>query len=309
MLAGGLPWGLTLLAKSRVVGLSLSMPRTENLGSVTQVSVDVNLGGMLGHLQLLVQRTMNLVSLGLQAGRTLPTQHVELPDTSIAFSIDRSLRWEPETAKAEFTNWLLVNGFRDASEAVAAFLESIRTVVAFWHLATSQSQKGKLRGTDWNERVVDESKKFHRLGLRQKFQFLQKEYGLSLDPVLVEQVLTINAVRNCLVHRGGIVGPIDVDNEGKLVVKWTRLAIIIRDSTGEREAVPPAKVEAGGEVSIQNMQTEKAFSLGRRITFGVQEFSDLCWTLFLFGSSTTQVVEKYGRARGIQFKNPPDRLN
>jgi hypothetical protein len=116
-------------------------------------------------------------------------------------------------------------------------------------------------------------------------------------------VLSINAARNCLVHRGGAVGPVDVDDNGKLVVRWTRFAVFVRDSVGEREVVPPAKVEAGGEISIRNMQTERVFSLGQSIGFSVQEFSDLCWTLFLFASSASKIVEKYGRARGIHFKD------
>jgi hypothetical protein len=161
------------------------MPEVENTKAVTQVSVDVNLGAMVGQLQRAVQRTMNLVCIGLQSRGTLVTEHLELPDTSVALSIDSGLRWDTEFAKTEFANWALVNGFRDASEAVGAFLESVRAVVAFWSLAASQVQEGRLSVTDWKRKVVDEAKKFHRFGFPHKLEFLEKEYALSLDPDLV----------------------------------------------------------------------------------------------------------------------------
>jgi hypothetical protein len=271
---------------------------------VINISISINLAAMTSQLQRILQRAMNLVAMGLNAGKSTSPIPFELPDSTVTFQFAANEQWTSEHASQEWNRWVLCNGFRDAAEAVGAFLEEVQSVLAYWALTERQDSSGGIRGTDWHELIVGRGQKFHRRGLPDKITFLEKQYGLVLDPTLTSQVLSINTVRNCLVHRNGIVTPRDVTNDEKLLLQWTRLVLILRDEAGEREVLPPVEVAAGAEAAVGNRPTRKEFTVGQDIVLNIEEFTQICWTLMTFGNSCTKAVEAHGRNRGIKFKEP-----
>ena len=98
----------------------------------------------------------------------------------------------------------------------------------------------------------------------------------------------------------------DTNENGALQVSWRRLALIVIGEDGEREVSPPATFEASESIGVVHRDTSKMFSVGTAISFSVQEFADLCWSLFLFGVSTTKLVENWGEERGIDLQRPQD---
>jgi hypothetical protein len=142
--------------------------------------------------------------------------------------------------------------------------------------------------------------------LPDKIQHLQDTYSLALDPDLVRHLQSINAARNCLVHRRGLVQEQDLNEDGALRVSWRRLAPVITGAAGEREFYPGILVVPGESVGVSNRDVSKSFPLGTAIAFSVQEFADVCWSLFLFGDSTTKRVEDWARAHGYELRMPHD---
>jgi hypothetical protein len=270
-----------------------------------QFHVNVNLGALLGQLQAAIQRTIHLTALGLNAVSRLSQEDLQLPGTSIQLSLAGPSPWPIEEAQEAFSHWTLVNGFRDASEAVSGFLESTRTVLAVWQLGIRQ-QSTPLTIGDWQETVQSEGHRFHRSGLPDKIEHLQQTYGLSLDPDLIMHIRSINAARNCLVHRGGVVQERDTNEAGALRVSWRRLTLLVSGENGEREIFPSGLIEAGESLGVAYRDASKIFSVGTAISFSVQEFADLCWSLFLFGVSTTKLVETWGVEHGFNLQMPQD---
>src|SRR4030095_9320340 len=151
-----------------------------------------------------------------------------------------------------------------------------------------------------------QQRRFHRLGLPDKIDDLQRIYSLALDPDLVGHLRTINDARNCLVHRQGIVQERDVNEDAALRVSWRRLACVIRGPDGERDFFPGSLVDVGETLCVSNRDVAKLFPLGTAISFSVQEFADVCWSLFLLGLSTVKLVEDWGRAHGFTLQEPQD---
>jgi hypothetical protein len=270
-----------------------------------QFHIHIDCGALLGQLQHAIQRTIYLAALGLNATPRLTQDDLQLPGTSISLQIAGPTPWLIEEAREGFQYWILMNGLRDATEAISGFLEETRTVLAAWQIGI-RGRSGPVTGADWHEATVLQRRRFHSLGLPHKITHLQGTYSLALNPDLVGHLLTINAARNCLVHRRGLVQEHDLNEDGALRVSWRRLAPVIQGPEGEREGVIGALVDVGESLVFSNRDVEKRFPLGTAISFSAQEFADVCWSLFLLGLSTVKLVEDWARERGIELQQPQD---
>lgn len=268
------------------------------------IQLSTNLAALSAQLQFDLQKALNLVAVGLHASEAVQKAPFSLPKTAFFQQFAPNDHWTAEHTACEWERWVLRNGFRDVSELIASFLENGQKILANWHLVALQRTR-KLIGADWNEVIVSREKKFHRLGLPEKLDFLQKHYSfVPADASLVRQVFSINAARNCLVHRNGVVGTTDITENDKFILEWTALAIIVQKDGIETQVVPPATVEAGSSVGIGNRPRRKDFGLGEPIVVDSREFSEICWTLSFFGSSCARKLEQHGRDQGIKFTDP-----
>lgn len=258
---------------------------------------NINLDAMIGKLQRKVQKSINNVTLGLQSNPDIPDDFIKIPGVSFALSFVPPESQNHETLKTEFHDWVLINGFRDASESISSFLEETYAVLALWQLIDRQNANNHLLGDDWNELVIQGAKRFHRLGLPDKIEYL-KAQNLEIENDLISNILSINIARNCLVHRDGFVGGKDFNSKESLNVSWKRMSLILMDESGEKEIQIPHQVEKESTLAIKNTSSTKKFELGEKITFTTQEFSDICWCLYLFGLDITQKIEKFGVKRG-----------
>ena len=182
-----------------------------------------------------------------------------------------------------------------------------RRVLAAWQLAL-RSRSGSISGAEWHKITVSQQRSFDKGGLPDKIKDLQKAYSLALDPDLAGHLLSINRARNCLVHRGGIVQDDDLNEDGVLRVSWRRLALVIRGPGSERDGFPGARFEADESLVVANRDVSKGFPLGTAISFSVQEFADVCWSLFLLALSTVKLAEDWTREHGITLQMSQDGL-
>jgi hypothetical protein len=261
------------------------------------LDIHLDLGAVLAQLQRALQRSVDLVSFGLHAAETAANGSLALPGVyfHVAAASDAALNFDQ--AKQEFPPWLVGHGLRDSIEAVGLFLEEVRKVCAVWSLSNETT------GAKWMARMVEETKKFHRRGLPEKLTFLEKEYGLAIPP-LKDQILSINAARNCIVHRRGIVHDQDANSPKGLRVQWRKYKMFVDGPSGRREIVPPAMVEGGERLVLIEGDAEKVFAKGNIVGFSAQEFSEICWSLLSFGIVTIKNLEAHGRAKGMSFDQP-----
>lgn len=265
--------------------------------SEQHIHISINLDCLRGQLQRSLQKIIFLVSAGLQNITALNSELLELP---IPFKtvFDDGLRWSDEVAQETYSELVLCNGFRDAIEAVGAALEEAHRVLTLWDLLDDNSQC-KLSGAEWNAIFIDGDKHFHRLGLPHKLSHLRLNHELFLDERLSSHLTSINKARNCLVHRNGIVSSRDLTTNTDLEVTWRRIYFFLQDADGEYALEIGRRVEKESIVGMRFEDTSKSFPLGHQISFSAQEFSDLCWSLFLFGNDLVQKISDLGLERGF----------
>ena len=264
-----------------------------------KIHIDINLNGLRGELQRSLQRTIYLVSAGLQTKDKIDPDHLRLPTNSVTMIFDDGLKWDAQTAEGQYSEWVLSNGFRDLMEYFNAFFESAHKVLAFWGLTTRQKAGIEITGSDWNQIIVSGVRSFHRRGLPDKFSHVEGKHNIPIDAKLREQILSINAARNCLVHRNGVVTEQDVGASGALEIKWTSLALIVKSENGEKELVLGEVVKKGSVIAMQSKESVKKFNLGERVLFTAQEFANICWGLFMFGDDLVQKMSDFGVRNGF----------
>jgi len=243
----------------------------------------------------------NLVAIGLNSVNSITTESFVIPDSSIRHQYDSNNQWTLDAARANWEYWILRNGFRDIAEATSGLLEEIQRVLSYWQLSFLQAERGELLGNDWNEMVVKRSRQFHKRTLPQKFDFLEKHYHFTVDPDLLRQVLSINAARNCFVHRNGFVGSEDAESSGFLDLEWSALVAIAIIDGQEQEIRPPQLFEGGTRIGAATRPRSKQIPIGGSLEVNATEFAQMGWTLFIFSQSCAHRLEAYGRERGIEF--------
>jgi len=88
----------------------------------------------------------------------------------VSVSPAQNMRLTRDRAVAEAEQWLLRTVIRDAIELTNLFLDHCRYVSALFR----STHDGKLRGEDYNRIIDKEQKKFHQLGLPNKFKEMRK---------------------------------------------------------------------------------------------------------------------------------------
>lgn len=264
-----------------------------------KINIKINLAGLISELQRSVQRTINLVASGLETKQYVTGESMRLPDTSMGITLDKHLKWDREQAQKEYSKWVLINGFRDVTEGAGLFLESVHQILSYWDLGIRMKGEGPLTGDNWNEMIVKGGRSFHALGFPDKLDHLSKKHKLVLNKTLTSEVLSINATRNCLVHRRAIVSEKDSNCEDGLKIRWMKLAIVIKNEDGVKEIIPPFVAEKDSVLGVRNREEVKVFPLGSQVEFTAQEFADICWCFFVFGNSLTKSVEGRGTELGF----------
>jgi len=189
-----------------------------------------------GFIQGELQKSIDLVSFGLQAAEKLEVDSLTIPGTLFHLTPARNKVMEVEEARGEFRVWVLGNGLRDCVDAVGPTLEWARKVCFIWTREgeVSVNEDGTLHlsahltGKEWNEQLVREGAEFEFWPLRRKLAFLNESYGLR-TPGVSDQVMSISYARNCLTHRRGVVGPEDIRDNAtdRFVVYWKKMELTV----------------------------------------------------------------------------------
>jgi hypothetical protein len=112
--------------------------------------------------------------------------------------------------------------------------------------------------------------------------------------------LSINAARNCLAHREGIVHEKDTEDGMKLVVRWTATHVFIQfDDGAEEELQLGVPLRANGTVCLRTgVAREKTYSLGEKVSVSAKEFIQIGWSLYADAVAIAKLVETKGIAGG-----------
>lgn len=256
--------------------------------------ITINLNALLGELQESLQTTINLVAVALKASAPESVEDLRLPSEVFSTDFSTKARWSQAEAVEKHQTWAISNGLRDAVEGASSFIESAHRVLTVWDMASSNN--GQILYGDYQREM--EGKAFHRLGLPDKLTHLNSEHGISIDANLERHLLSINNARNCLVHRRGIVSQRDLNVDGKMIVQWRKLHLFLQDEDGEHDLVIGQIVEKQSVICLRVIDEQKVFALGERVMFTTQEFADVTWGLFAFGSELVKQVSAANPNKG-----------
>jgi hypothetical protein len=96
------------------------------------------------------------------------------------------------------------------------------------------------------------------------------------------EMQSLQDVRNCLEHRGGVVGEKDLDAAGKLRLVLPTLVPFANEETGAVELHAGYYAKKNTEIVVKRISREREYALGERFAFTAQEFSEIangCWLL------------------------------
>lgn len=269
------------------------------------VELKIDLQGIGGRVVRQVLRVTHFLKIGLQVDAAVVPPDVRLPGAEFEVELRAEVPWASEgELRNGWAEWLMLNGFRDVAELISGVLEEAQSVLATWQLIDERTRDNRTTTADFDELIIRRQAKFHRLSLKDKIEFFRTTYGLELDERTQKCFLSVNAARNCLAHRGGVVQERDVDASGCLVLTWMALIPFIEKDEQLLELTPGVPVVGPGTLGVQLQQREKRFSFGDKLAINAREFVQICWSIYFLAQALAVQLEKIGRARGIVFTEP-----
>jgi hypothetical protein len=203
--------------------------------------------------------------------------------------------------------WTLGNGLRDMIEALEPFLEEVWKVSGA--LKAHAGESGGPKTQDEIFGILQDLDKGHAgfqgYPVTKKLALLLKEEPSLLSREEKIAFFSIIALRNCLVHRRGIVGAKDCEGKDALSVTWLETRVLIEYQDGSREPLYAGMVtEREGMAILKRSWKETAFRLGDQVRFDTQDFADIALTLFFGALHMRDTFLEKVKTLGIQVEPP-----
>lgn len=198
-----------------------------------------------------------------------------------------------------YENWLLAAGFHSLIRGVRESLEAAAVC--------SQMLTGQIRvpSSATLGGVFDSLRKsVSKLPFPRLLATVNAVLVSTLD--FEREVLSMQKVRNCLEHRGGILRNEDIDADGAaLTLSFPRWKFFYMRGGEEIELAQCERVDAGdGEPEVQILgrfvPRSRTYHLGERITFTASEFSEIAMACSFFGNELASKLPAPGHRLGDQ---------
>jgi hypothetical protein len=192
-------------------------------------------------------------------------------------------------------NWVLTKAFEDFIGGLSiSFKETykclkIYTISLEPHYTITHEFKKELK------KIETEIEKFSFPDFMENIEKLLQQ---SLP--LKEEILSINKLRNCLVHRNGVVGEKDVKNSltNDLRLKWISIKFWT-EKNGQQEEINfmfrKDKVTVNN-LSYKPIKNEKIFKVGDKVELDINEFNGIAFTCLSFANNLFPLMPHPGSA-------------
>lgn len=241
-----------------------------------------------------ILRASLLAGLGTNAARDPNLTNFDLPGL-MKLSYSRSVP-NLEEVKMEFERWILANAFREAVESFA--------------LALDRSYEALLLG-EWvktgKRPALSRFRTFIHAGVERKLEVICAEFGVTT--AVAPYFVSLNKARNCLAHRMGVVGPMDLTEGNALAVRYRRIEFVIIEDNGREQIIP---VDTGGTFQIESPchraeirfeEEQRQFPLGARLLLEPSELKHIFWTLNRCGVELKSSMIAKLREMGFAIKS------
>jgi hypothetical protein len=251
--------------------------------------VTFNLDQIMEPVAVGVRRAYVFLGLGLSAANDPSHVHYHLPGKfTLSFVPQNQSPEQVKAFKEEFGRWIVANSLREVIESFAVTLD--RGHVACFAVA---SRAGV---------VATPPPDFFKKGVMGKLLTWSKEFGIAVP--LKDHFSSLTTARNCLSHRGGILGKEDCDASGKFVLRYMRPEILIKAPSGEEIIIPPDFQEPiiakdGGELQMRIVEGLREFRVGSLLSLSPLDMRDIVFTVWNTGLAIKGGILEFCKKNGM----------
>ena len=220
--------------------------------------------------------------------------NLPLPTDSLPLNIDDNKKQPTfDEQKDQAIKWLFQKAFE---ELIIGLTTSLIEAYRYLKLYELASQDTHSRSKDQLENEMEKiEKKAHKLHFPALIKEIEGTLGQSL--LLRDEILSINQVRNCLVHRNGIVHQNDLkdDNGEGLTLKWNSPEFYTWKKNGERVKLDYKTREK--EINTNKLESfltgkQKTFKLNDQLLIDIDHFNDISYTCAIFVTKLNDVLPR-----------------
>ncbi len=205
----------------------------------------------------------------------------------------RGLTLDPDERRVEFKNWVIAKGFQDLARGVREGLEE-----AYWFISVVPLANGeKIQVSEFQDRYAKARKRAKTLSFPALLEAVNE--GLCSPLNFIREFASLQAVRNCLEHRGGRVGERDIDPDTEtLTLSFPRLKLFYLRGDDEVELVPGEAIdthdpenEALGEgvpILMKRVTASREYKLNEAVQIGEREFFEIAMACHFLASEIAQ---------------------
>lgn len=257
-------------------------------------TIHVDMGHVLETLNRGIRRADVFLGVGVNAAEhTPPISHVLETQGlhNIQFVPTALSDQEKSHIAEEFGIWIRANGMRDLLETFSVFMLEIYTAVFHLH---------RITGTSGARAMVMPSR-FERRGIADQIQILATGIPVTDDDIHI--VRSLNQARNCLAHRSGVVGDLDIDAEtGFFTLEWNAFEAQLEEPNGN--IIPEAEiigrtVEEGGVFQLVYARKKLSTGPGQVLAIGKQDLKEICLCVKSIGARLLQETEALAHGKGV----------
>ena len=265
---------------------------TENLKGNISATIVPNPEDSLNTMRQVLTESSNSVYLGIYAIERLSEQPEEYMLSEDGFHsygpYGLNIRLEDKQEIAR--NWILNKGFEDLVRAATNSMISLGILIDFNQRLKSKNNRmtfPELKETITDPDIHHKSSKLFFKHLLNKIQpYLKDELSF------VKHIWSMQEIRNLLVHRNGKATHLDIKENNEVSLLWMRpKGFFVNDETGQSTELRKEIVMQGpGNIDLKFEETSRQFTLGQPINISFKEFSEMVYTVELFG---LDLIEKF----------------
>lgn len=254
-----------------------------------QIVITLNPNGVSAPVQRVVIIASEVVAIALRA---LAKDDLSQPDMQGGMFGYRfgGLEWDEVERRQTFENWILSKGFQDLARGIRETLEEAALYLEIFSFNSGPTTAGYI-----DERISKARRKASKLSFPDLLQSVNKKLK---EPINFEaEFLSLQKVRNCLEHRGGRVGPSDIDQlTGSMILSFPRIRLFyvrgeeeIELAVGEaidtQSPENPIK-DADGQVNIllNRVTRSREYKLGEPVVILASDFYEIAMACNIFAA-------------------------
>jgi hypothetical protein len=201
------------------------------------------------------------------------------------------LEMSVDERRQTYSNWILSKGFQDLARGVRETLEEAKL-----YLDLIIRKPGVTTLQAMEREFAEIRSEAAKMQFPQLLEAVNSR--LSAPMAFDSEFLSLQKVRNCLEHRGGRVGPRDVDDSGSLTLSFPRMRVFyLRGDTEVEMAIGeavdtfdpanPFGTEEEVEIFMNRVTRSRTYALNEPVVISVSDFYEIAMACHMFAGDVS----------------------